>query len=74
MAGQLSALLESFRTTTEPAREKMEEWQGRVQFVRSKAYRTVVQNRTCFTCNLCFAAHCDCSIPWPTWPRFPITD
>ena len=28
MAGQLSAILESFRTTTQPAREKMEEWQG----------------------------------------------
>ena len=28
MAGQLSAMLESFRKKTEPARDQIEKWQG----------------------------------------------
>ena len=46
MAGQLSAILESFRKTTEPAREQMEKWQGDFNsYARKRTeqlYRTVL--------------------------------
>ena len=52
MAGQLSAILESFRKTTEPAREQMEKWQGDFNsYARKRTeqlYRTVLASPAVF--------------------------
>ena len=52
MAGQLSGILESFRKTTEPAREQMEKWQGEFNsYARKRTeqlYRTVLASPAIF--------------------------
>ena len=52
MAGQLSAILESFRKTTEPAREQIEKWQGEFNsYARKRTeqlYRTVLASPAVF--------------------------
>ena len=52
MAGQLSAIFESFRKTTEPAREQIEKWQGEFNsYARKRTeqlYRTVLASPAVF--------------------------
>ena len=52
MAGQLSAILESFRKTAEPAREQIEKWQGEFNsYARKRTeqlYRTVLASPAVF--------------------------
>ena len=52
MAGQLSAMLESFRKKTEPARDQIEKWQGEFNsYARKRTeqlYRTVLASPAVF--------------------------
>ena len=60
MAGQLSAMIESFRQTTEPVRDKMDSWKESVNGYASKRteqlYRSVLASPVIFVMPLVIIA------------------